>query len=335
MRDKGGIISRSPFPASSAIIILAILTTIFSGVKETNVGQVKGEATIAPLFDSDKIDIFYGPTGLFSYEDMFKALKATVYPEDKYIGFPPPELGQGSIIKVYRAMSVNVTDANEKKVYRTWQKTIEELINEKGLELGNQDVISPEKPAKLIRDMDIVITRVSETDMDEFEPIKYKTIKENTRDLERGITETKQKGENGKLKKTYHIRRENGKEVSKKLIGKEVIKESVDEILLIGTGPKLISSGKYKDQINEACKKYDLDAPILYNLMIRESNGNYNSVNPDGPYTGLFQYTDGAWVSMSSRSGYSGASIYDVNAQINVTAWAITHGYKSKWPSLK
>jgi uncharacterized protein YabE (DUF348 family) len=236
---------------------------------------------------------------------MFKALNATIYPEDKYQGFPPPEYGEGSVITVYRAMSVNLIDANEPKTYRTWQKTINDLLVEKNIPLGNQDIVIPDQNTFLVRDMKITLVRVAETDIDEIQPIDFKTKKENTDDLERGTSQVKN----------------------------EVVEEPVEEIILIGTAPKLISSGKYKDEINSAAKKYDLDAPIIYNLMMLESRGNFDSVNSNG-YYGLFQYTEGAWQSMSGKAGYTGASIYDPKAQINVTAWAITHGFKSKWPSL-
>ncbi|MFA6422919.1 MAG: G5 domain-containing protein [Patescibacteria group bacterium] len=284
---------------------------------------------------SDKIDTFYGPRGLFTYEEMFKSIKATIYPEDKYIGFPPPELGEGSVISVYRAMSVNLTDANEKQIYRTWQTSVIDLLTEKKIILGNQDTILPDKNSILFRDMNIVITRVSETDIDEFEPIKYKTVTKQTKDMEKGTQSLEQKGKNGKLKKTYHVRRENNKEVSRKLINKEVVVESVDEIILIGTGPKLAKSGPYLTEINSAAKQYDINGTALSCLMMIESGGTANTGFPDAQYNGLFQYEEGFWADISKKAGYGGSSIYNGPAQIYTTAYALTHGFATRWPPWK
>ena len=319
-----------------AIIILIIVgTVIFFLIPKKSEGEVKGVDTEVPQYESDKIDTYYGPTGLFDYEAMFKALDATVYPEDKYQGFPDPSYGKGSVIKVYRAMQVDIKDGKKRNTYRTWTETIGELLDEKGLELGDKDQIKPAISETLVRDQLIVITRVAETDIDVFEPIKFKTIKKNTPDLERGTNKTDQKGKNGKRKKVFHVRREDGEEVSRKLIKNEIVEESVDEIILVGTGPKQVHSGLFVGELNSASKKNNIDAPILQCLMMVESGGTPEAGFPDAKYKGLFQYEEGFWADISKKAGYGGASIYSATAQINTTAYALTHGYTGRWPTYK
>ena len=66
--------------------------------------------------------------------------------------------------------------------------------------------------------------------------------------------------------------------------------------------------------------------------MMRESGGSADAGYPDGMYKGLFQYSEGFWQTVSARAGFEGASIYNAQAQIYTTAWALTYGQGSRWP---
>ena len=80
------------------------------------------------------------------------------------------------------------------------------------------------------------------------ETVKYKVVKKKTKDMYRGDTAVKQKGENGSQLITGTIYYENGKEVNRDIKSKEVLKKTVDEILLVGTNdkPKWYPTGTFK-----------------------------------------------------------------------------------------
>ena len=79
------------------------------------------------------------------------------------------------------------------------------------------------------------------------EVIKYKTVKKKTKTMYKGDTEVIQKGVNGRQTITGTLVYENGKEVSRDIESKEVLKESVDKIMLVGTNdrPKWLPTGTY------------------------------------------------------------------------------------------
>lgn len=190
------------------------------------------------------VEHYNGSPLVDSSAEMLKLLNATVYPEDKVRAFPDPELGIGSTLTVYRATPVTVDDADAKTTYRTWLKTVKELLDERQIELGDKDKLDPTLETELTPDMTITITRVTVVEVSKKEPIAFKTVTKNDAELDRCNTKTTQKGQNGEKLLTYQVTRENGKEVGRKLIKTEKIKDPVDEIVTKGT--KEVSYGQGK-----------------------------------------------------------------------------------------
>ena len=79
------------------------------------------------------------------------------------------------------------------------------------------------------------------------EVIEYKTIEKKTKEMYRGDREVTQKGVNGRQIITGTVVYQNGKEVKRDIREKEVLKKSVDKIVLVGTNdkPKWYPTGHY------------------------------------------------------------------------------------------
>ena len=63
-----------------------------------------------------------------------------------------------------------------------------------------------------------------------------------------------------------------------------------------------------------------------------ESGGNPSVVNPVGGYAGLFQHAPAYWNERSTKAGWSGASIFDPEANIAVAAWLVDRDGWGHWP---
>jgi len=266
---------------------------------------------------------------------MLASLGLEVFKEDKLEFIPPPELGMGSKITIHRALPVEVTDAKKVTIYRTWQETVDGLLKENSIELVGQDSVEPALETKLARDTKIKITRVAEVEVTEKESIDFKTIRKEDIDLEKGQTRVEQKGIKGEKTVIYIVKRVDGEEVSRTKKSSEITKDPVNEILIIGIGPKYAKSGPYVDIINAAARKYLINGTALMCLMLKESGGSADAQNgceeSDGYcYQGLFQYEPGFWSDVARRAGVS-SDIFNASAQIYVTAWALTHGYGGRW----
>src|SRR5699024_2709652 len=82
------------------------------------------------------------------------------------------------------------------------------------------------------------------------------TKKKDDNSLAKGEEKTEKEGKKGKVSKTYEITKENGEEVSRELIDEEVLKESKDEVIAVGTKEESSSSNDdQKSAENESKKK--------------------------------------------------------------------------------
>ncbi|MCC2631430.1 MAG: hypothetical protein K0S20_129 [Patescibacteria group bacterium] len=184
---------------------------------------------------------FYG-----SSEEMLGALSVRVYPEDKVFAFPEPALGLGSRLSVYRAQPVLIKDGSAERLVRTWSSTVEEVLKEQGVELDGKDKIYPGRDASIAIGESpavVTITRVAESEVVVKESISFKTEYVDDATLEKGVEKVESAGSNGVLQKTYSVRRENGVEISRRLIGNATTKEAVSKVIRRGTKVVDLGSG--------------------------------------------------------------------------------------------
>jgi len=257
-------------------------------------------------------------------------LAAAPFPEDRFKAFPDIKMDIGSKITLYRAPVIKIKDGKRSKEVRSWTKTVGELFTEQKIELGKDDRVNFASDTDLENGMEIAITRVAITNIDEKEPIDFAITKKEDKTLDEGKTRIEVAGVAGVRTKTYQVRREDGEEVSRKLINSAITTPPVTEILIIGTKPVITVRCNYNETVIAAALKYSVNANTICNLMMKESNGHATSVSGGG-YKGLFQYEDGFWADVSRKAGYGGASVFDPTAQIFTTAWAWSHGLSGRW----
>lgn len=225
--------------------------------------------------------------------------------------FPNLQFGLGGVVKVWRAPSYKVVDETKNIEIRSWGLTIDEVLDDGGVEVGEQDVVEPGKDTTISQVQEIKITRVKETEQKEIEIIDFDIIEKNDPTLERGKTEVKQKGENGERELVYLIRRENGVEVSRSLISNTITKQPQDKIILNGTKIVVLSS-----ESGESSWTWGVTASRKYSkgTLIRVTNlSNGKSVETRvggyGPmtYTGrILDLNIDAWEQISSGGAGSG-----------------------------
>lgn len=162
--------------------------------------------------------------------------KISVFSEDRvYFAFEP-YLPAGGIITIERAPVIHVTDGKRQKDVRSWKTKVSELLDEQKIpEIGKDDKISVALEGEVSHDMSVVIVRVQETDVIVKEAISFQTIEKTDATLERGKTKVTSEGRSGTKQYTYHIRREDGLEVWRKLTKTEITTPKEDRIIVKGT----------------------------------------------------------------------------------------------------
>lgn len=131
-------------------------------------------------------------------------------------------------------IDVTVEDGNAgEKGYLVRQNTVSDVLNELDIVVNPQDIVNLDLNY-VVNDGDLIqITRVNEANIEEVVAVKSNTI--NTTGLELFTTKVAQQGQDGQIKNTYRVTYQNGNEVSRELIGSEVISPATDTIIETGT----------------------------------------------------------------------------------------------------
>lgn len=151
--------------------------------------------------------------------------------------FPEPEakLLPGMTIEINRALPIEIDVDDGKIQHRTFQRDVESALREAGVILSHLDKIEPERNTGIEKNLEIVVTRINVEQVIETESIKFKTVEKEDDDLKWKKKKVKQEGEKGTKEVVYEVTYKNGKQVSKKKMSSEVVKDPIDEVVTIGT----------------------------------------------------------------------------------------------------
>ncbi|MFK3961803.1 ubiquitin-like domain-containing protein [Guptibacillus hwajinpoensis] len=145
------------------------------------------------------------------------------------------ELKENMTIAVDEAFKVAVNDGGKQKEIWTTSTTVAGFLEQQNIQLGELDRVEPKKDEDVTANSEINVIRVEKvTDVVE-ETIDYATIKKNDSSIQKGKETVLEDGQEGKREKHYEIVLENGKEVSRELKKTDVVKESSDKIVAVGT----------------------------------------------------------------------------------------------------
>lgn len=234
------------------LIVLAVLGLAILPVQPTAAvaagsilqGEVRGQS-IEQIDGVDHIvERYVGRPDGRSVSYQLSQLAVALASEDRVEAFPNPQLGLGSSIRITRATEVTVIDGTVSTFYRTWVTTVDELLQEQRLELGQDDTVSLDIHTTLVNKMTIDITRVELTELNETESIPFKKNTVDNSALEKGQTKLIQAGQPGLRTKRFRVRRENGLQVEKQLIDSQVTTEPVTEQTVRGTHVTVYGTGE-------------------------------------------------------------------------------------------
>ncbi|WRP06678.1 ubiquitin-like domain-containing protein [Rossellomorea aquimaris] len=138
-------------------------------------------------------------------------------------------------VKIDTAFSLKlVNGGKEQKVWST-STTVADFLKQQGITLKKSDRVEPSLD-KVVKANDVVnVVRVEKvTDVVE-ETKDFTIISKKDSDLSKGKEKVVQEGKNGLVEKKFEVVKENGKEVSRKLVSEKVVKESQDKIINVGT----------------------------------------------------------------------------------------------------
>ena len=145
-----------------------------------------------------------------------------------------------SRVIILRAKKVSVKEGGKNFQFYTFRKTVEQAIWEnKDVEFGEDDVTVPARDA-FIRDGDkVAITHVLIKEEVKKLDIDFKTVSNEDDSLGWRIKKITQKGEKGVREVKYRVVYNDGKEISRKTLESDVIKDPISEVVTQGTMVKV------------------------------------------------------------------------------------------------
>ncbi len=125
-------------------------------------------------------------------------------------------------------------EGEEEEVWTT-STTVADFLEKEEVTLGELDRVEPAQDEEIVEEAEVSVVRVKKvTDVVE-ETVDYGTVTQQDSSLKKGSEEVKESGEEGKVEKHYQVVMEDGEEVSRELLKEEVIKESEDRVVAVGT----------------------------------------------------------------------------------------------------
>ncbi|UTR16643.1 ubiquitin-like domain-containing protein [Salipaludibacillus sp. LMS25] len=150
---------------------------------------------------------------------------------------PPVEepVIEGLTIHYESAFQVTVFSDGEEETLWTTSTTVADFLEQESITLEELDRVEPSGDETLVEETELHVIRVEKvTDVVE-EAVDFATVTEKDSSLEEGSEKVKQQGQEGKIEKHYEVIFENGEEVSRELVKENIVEESEDQIVAVGT----------------------------------------------------------------------------------------------------
>lgn len=157
------------------------------------------------------------------------AEKESVFPSSETV------LAPDMTIFVTRSHEITVAADGKKETFRVQATTVADALAEAGVTLDEDDIVKPEREAFASRGLAVSITRVDirEETIEKAVAFEKKVSEDNKLSWRKSVVT--QKGIVGTDRLVYRVSSHDGKEVNRKLLRTERIKEPVPEIVTQGT----------------------------------------------------------------------------------------------------
>lgn len=185
--------------------------------------------------DIDGIEIYQTESRNTTIGDLLTSLRINTAEQDEIWPKPETPLVSGQRITVRHAKTVTLKTSTEKRVVTTFLRTVDQMLAENNIALGENDLVLPGETAPLSDGATIQIIRVTIEEKSIDQPIAFaKQVKEDSK-ISWRKTIVEQKGIPGIKTLTYRIKTHDGKVMEKKLLKTEITQDPVTEITTQGT----------------------------------------------------------------------------------------------------
>ena len=174
--------------------------------------------------------------------------------------------GIAAEIKLIRTAEVTVTLDGVTVPVTTLGGTVAEALQKAGYVPGSYDIIEPPPNTPVEDGMAIAVTRIEIRTVYEHFDIPFETIEQDSQYVNFGVSVTTVEGEDGRRTVEYEVVLQDGKEILKKELSDEIVKEAVAEVIVTGTGGTVkLKDGtnkRYTKRIDVICTAYTTERQV-------------------------------------------------------------------------
>lgn len=143
-------------------------------------------------------------------------------------------------------VAVIVRSIGTERQVRTAQTTVSGALKEAGVEVGPLDKVTPAMTIRPKDGMVVTVVKVNHRLEAVRQPIAFDTVKTFTKDLPPGHVKQTSAGAAGEKVTRYVVRYEDGKPVSRTVVGTDVIKQPAKKVVSIGSRGQYMSRGEFR-----------------------------------------------------------------------------------------
>lgn len=132
--------------------------------------------------------------------------------------------------------SITLTVDGESRTVVTSATDVRTALQQIGVVLGADDVVTPGLDSEISDGSEIVIGKPETKIVTVTETDKFETVRKKSDSVAKGTTVVTQKGSDGEAVTTYSVETINGKEVSRTVVTQSVTTKPTDQIVIVGTG---------------------------------------------------------------------------------------------------
>ncbi|KKM09330.1 hypothetical protein SY88_19380 [Clostridiales bacterium PH28_bin88] len=218
----GGPKKKALFAAVLALVLTLLLAVGYHALRKHVTVLVDGQRMV--------VGTFAGTVGeVLSQQGIVLGEKDVTLPALNTV------IDEGMEITVRRAFPVAVTADGQTREVLTPPVEVANLLEQAGIALSPLDRVQPGLEEELQPGDRVVVTRVTTKDISETRELSYTTEKRDDNTLERGIRKIVRRGQKGLEKLLIRVTYEDGREVKREVVGREVVKQPVSQLIAMGT----------------------------------------------------------------------------------------------------
>lgn len=196
---------------------------------------------------------------------------------------------EGMRLELHTPHIIGLRDGAETTYFSTTAATVDEMLAERGIELGEEDRIDKPGDEQITDNMRIGIDRVSTETRDDEESIEAPVEYVEDPSSAEGEETVVEEGAPGLKKVTREVTRVNGEQTAEKILAEEILEAPSPRVIYVGTQTESSASGN-----TGAAAPAVASGGVWDQIAQCESGGNW-SINTGNGYHGGLQFNQGTW----------------------------------------